>query len=126
MHILIYSNVLVSPKLSWNNILGTDECVTLYEDECFNGKSQTFGIGKHDIVDLIIDKMLNEGVGNDSVSSLKVKKGYRVKLFEHVGFDGKMVTFGAGDYDINELHLKITVHAENIIRQIKNWWIYAW
>merc|ERR1712150_87307 len=81
----------------------TDECVTLYENECFNGKSQKFGVGKHDIVDLIIDKMLNEGVGNDSVSSLKVKKGYRVKLFEHVGFEGKSVTFGAGDYDNNEL-----------------------
>ena len=79
--------------LFWYNILGF---VTLYEHAGFNGKSQTFAVGSHDMDVLTI-------IGNDSVSSLKVHNGHKVSLFEHAGFEGKKVVFGPGEHDFGAL-----------------------
>ena len=72
------------------------DCVTLYQDANFEGKSQTFGVGKHDM------NALDE-IGNDSLSSLEVRPGYKVTLFEDAGFEGKSAVFGPGDHDMDAL-----------------------
>ena len=75
-------------------VVETDGAVTVFEHGYFNGKSQTFGLGRHNIDALTV-------VGNDIVSSMRVKEGYRAMLFKHANFTGTMATFGPGDHDIN-------------------------
>ena len=93
-YFLVNKNGLV--KDVEGQIPGSMECVTLYEYGWFNGKSQTFGTGKHDMNEM---KLLD----NDSACSLKVLKGYQAMVFEHKGFQGKMAVFGPGEHNIDAL-----------------------
>ena len=70
--------------------------MTIYEHGWFNGKSQTFNVGRHNVSALNV-------VGNDTVSSIKVQYGCKVKLFEHANFQGRMATFGPGIYTVGAL-----------------------
>ena len=54
--------------------------VTVYEDVDFHGKSQGFGPGKYRA-----DKRQLGSLPNDSASSLRVAKGYRIRLCESEG-----------------------------------------
>lgn len=56
-----------------------------YEHCDYQGWSSSLGPGRYDIGSM--------GIGNDSISSLRVPKGLRVTLFEHGGFQGRTVTF---------------------------------
>jgi hypothetical protein len=60
--------------------------VKICADKNYRGKSQTLREGRYRLDDLRI--------GNDSLSSLKVEKGYQVILFQHDNFRGsqKVVT----------------------------------
>ena len=74
--------------------LETDHCLTLYEHGSFTGKSQTFGIGKHDIG-------VVKSVNKNTVNSFIVQPGYKVRLFEHSMFKGISHGFGPGEHDID-------------------------
>jgi len=74
-----------------------DECVTLYQHHHFTGNSAKYGAGNHDF------NTIASTIGNDCVSSLKVKKGYQAKIYEHQGFGGKEVVFGPGEHDLCSL-----------------------
>ncbi|MBB5367088.1 MULTISPECIES: Vps62-related protein [unclassified Janthinobacterium] len=56
--------------------------VSVYADANFSGKSQTLAPGSYDMGAL-------GGVGNDTISSLRVPAGWRVTLYEHAGFQGR-------------------------------------
>jgi hypothetical protein len=68
--------------------------VTVYQHSGFGGLGQPFGVGKHDMDEL------ERTVGNDQVSSLRVKKGYKVWLFEDAGFCGTQAVFYEGYHDM--------------------------
>jgi len=74
-----------------------NDCVTLYQHGGFDGNSWGYTMGCHDI------DVLRSTVGNDEVSSLKVKDGYQVRLFQHGGFGGIEVVLGPGEHDIDSL-----------------------
>lgn len=50
----------------------------------YQGWSSTLGVGNYDIGSM--------GIGNDSISSVRVPAGLRVVLYEHAGFQGRAVT----------------------------------
>ena len=56
--------------------------VTLYADFNQKGSNKTFGPGEYTST-----KMINAGVGNDTVSSLFIESGYSVSLYRHDNFD---------------------------------------
>jgi hypothetical protein len=72
--------------------------VTVYEHVNSGGKSQTFGEGKYRA-----DYKQFGNLANDSASSVKVMKGYRVRLCENVG-EGKSVgrceEYGEGTFNL--------------------------
>jgi len=72
-------------------------CVTLYQHERFGGNSWGYNMGYHDI------DVVRRTIGNDQVSSLKVKHGYQARLFQHGGFGGKEIVLGPGWHDISSL-----------------------
>lgn len=55
--------------------------VVIYEHEMYKGKSQTLEAGKYDMKQI--------SIGNDMLSSIKIPKGYKVRLYEHANFEGK-------------------------------------
>ena len=58
--------------------------------ECdFKGQSFLLEEGKYDIKDI--------GIPNDTISSIKVPKGYSITLYENVGFSGRSVTLTQDD-----------------------------
>lgn len=77
-----------------------DGCVTLYEHGSFTGKTFNYGMGYHDGDDI------KNSIGDNVVSSVKVKEGYEVRLFENPGFNGLEVLLGPGDHDVNDLTLQ--------------------
>jgi hypothetical protein len=62
---------------------GGSRGVELYEDENYRGKRQFFSAGDRDL--------RNDGIGNDSVSSLKVSPGCTVTLYDDTGHRGRSV-----------------------------------
>ena len=84
-------------KNSLYYIISETSGITVYEHHRFIGAKQFFGIGNYDINAKV------KSVGNDKISSLKVRGNVKVKLFQHAGFRGKMLEFTAGDYDIDAL-----------------------
>ena len=62
------------------------DIVRVYSDRNYQGKSQVLREGEYRLADLRI--------GNDSLSSLQVREGYQVILFEHNNFRGsqKIIT----------------------------------
>ncbi|MEZ4429133.1 MAG: tectonin domain-containing protein [Nannocystaceae bacterium] len=79
---------------------------TLFADPDFGGKSLTLGVGCYGIADL-------NAIGNDKVSSLKVPRGLRVTLCQHVDYKGRRKSFTAdtpyvGD-DFNDITSSVMV-----------------
>ena len=64
----------------------TGNGVTLYADANYQGSSKSFGVGLYNVSDL--------GIGNESLSSIKVAPGWQVTLYEHEDFKGgtKVIT----------------------------------
>lgn len=54
--------------------------ITLYSDAEYKGKSATFGVGRYPT---------SIGLGNDSVSSVRIPKGLKVTICEHGSFEGR-------------------------------------
>ncbi|AOX01248.1 hypothetical protein BJP34_18990 [Moorena producens PAL-8-15-08-1] len=69
--------------------------VIVYQNQNYGGTSQEFVPGYYNISDL------QNGVGNDSISSLKVPTGWEVTLYKDADFQGKKETF-TGDTELNE------------------------
>jgi hypothetical protein len=60
----------------------TEVPVAVYADGDFNGNAQAFwGVGNYDVSALAV-------VGNDAMSAIRVRPGYKVTLYEHSGFSG--------------------------------------
>lgn len=60
---------------------GTSKQVRLYTDEGFIGWNQELGVGRFQ----------NLGIGNDTLSSIRVPEGYKVTLYEHGDFTGRQM-----------------------------------
>ena len=60
---------------------------TLYEHCNYQGKAVTLPIGNYDY-----NKMLNSGVKNDDVSSVKLSGDAKVTLYQDAGYKGRSVT----------------------------------
>ncbi len=87
--------------------------VTLFENGVYAGRSQKLGVGVYDIDEL------RAGVGNDTVSSVKVPQGMMVSLYEHAGFVGRVRTFTesvpwVGD-DFNDMASSVVVKATGLV-----------
>jgi|GEM_PF-1731817 hypothetical protein len=54
--------------------------VTLYQDD-FAGPSKSLPAGRYDYA--------NMGIGNNSLSSIRIPRGFRVTLYEHAAFEGR-------------------------------------
>jgi hypothetical protein len=67
----------------------TNCAATLYEHPNYTGKSSCLRTGSLRMADMF------GGVGNDTVSSIKVRSGMSVKLYEHDQFNGASATFTA-------------------------------
>jgi hypothetical protein len=65
----------------------TNCAATLYEHPNYTGKSTCLRTGSLRMADMF------GGVGNDTVSSIKVRSGMSVKLYEHDQFNGASATF---------------------------------
>jgi hypothetical protein len=63
---------------------GRSGAVTLYEDKNYRGRSQTLHEGRYRLGALRIE--------NDSLSSIRVREGYQVILFQHDNFQGSQKT----------------------------------
>lgn len=59
-----------------------DSVATLYPDSRFRGKPTKLKAGRYTYESFLC--------GNDAVSSVRVKSGYKVILFQHVDFKGRM------------------------------------
>jgi len=59
--------------------------VTIFEHNDFKGRRQVLEAGSHGMYRLA-------HVGNDTISSLRIPRGWTVTLFEHAGFRGRTVT----------------------------------
>ena len=66
--------------------------ITVYEHCNFKGFKSTLPVGNYDLNDL-----KDRGIINDDISSLKVKKGYEVIVYEHHHFSGKSLKFRNND-----------------------------
>lgn len=74
-----------------------DPPVTVYKDADFRGVAQSFGVGKHNM------KELQETVGNDSISSIKVKQGYKVTLYADANFSGQSLALTSANYNFTTI-----------------------
>ena len=67
----------------------TNCAATVYEHPSFGGKSQCLRTGSMRMADLL------SGVGNDVISSIKVRPGMQVKTYEHDQYQGASAVFTA-------------------------------
>ncbi|QSV67956.1 MAG: hypothetical protein HEQ12_14230 [Aphanizomenon flos-aquae DEX188] len=58
---------------------------TIYQHISYKGQAQNLEVGNYDLQNLQI--------GNDSLSSLQVSPGFKVTLYEHLGYSGSSRTF---------------------------------
>jgi hypothetical protein len=61
--------------------------VTIYSDTDYNGKNQEFYLGEYDV------DILEQGIGNDSLSSLRIQQGYQVTLFTNNQYGGNSFVY---------------------------------
>lgn len=86
--------------------------VTVYKDSEFVGASQSFDIGMYDVSYLTA----SGGVGNDTISSIRVAPGYKVTLYKDAGFSGSTKVLTADDNwlsDFNDVTSSIKVETVN-------------
>ncbi len=65
--------------------------VTVYTDANYGGTAVTFGIGEYNMSD-----MIDAGIPNDAISSVKVPVGYKLTVFWNIDFAGSSNVY-AGD-----------------------------
>lgn len=76
---------------------GSEADAIVYTEAGLKGQSQTLSVGRYDMYDLTVP--------NDSISSVAVRQGVRVTLYEHAGFSGRKAVITAdtrafgGDFD---------------------------
>ena len=58
---------------------------TIYEHANFQGRSMALDVGRYDMRQLTI--------GNDQLSSARVRQGYKLTLYQHAGFAGNTVSY---------------------------------
>jgi hypothetical protein len=58
---------------------------TIYEHANFQGRRMNLDVGRYDMHQLTI--------GNDQLSSARVREGYKFTLFQHAGFAGTTVSY---------------------------------
>lgn len=59
-----------------------DSVAMLYPDSRFRGKPTALKVGRYTYKNFVC--------GNDAVSSVRVKPGYKVTMYEHVDFKGRV------------------------------------
>ncbi len=93
--------------------------VIVYQNQNYGGTSQEFVPGEYNISELY------QGVGNDTISSLKVPKGWTVTLYQHANFQGKTKTFTADtqwvETDFNDITSCIVVKGSTSIISDQLW-----
>lgn len=78
--------------------------VTMYTDLNYGGSAASFGVGRYDMAD-----MVQAGIANDSISSIKVPLGYKLTVFYDIHFAGESRVFDAdSSYVGDEWNDKIT------------------
>ena len=77
-----------------------DGVVVLYRDCNFGGSAVVLQEGSYSL-----DKLRNQGMRNDDISSLKVKAGYQVTLYVDDNFQGRSVTFTQDNACLTEANL---------------------
>jgi hypothetical protein len=85
-----YRTVRSASRTGLPHTLALTNCaVTAYADGWYTGKSQCLRTGSLRMADLI------NGVGNDAISSVRVRSGMQVKFYEHDQFNGASKVFTA-------------------------------
>lgn len=82
--------------------------VTAYSNAGYTGTEQQFGVGDHNINELVA------GVGNDQISSMRIAPGYKVTLYRDYNFSGasKVLTADAMYVDdFNDIISSLKVEA---------------
>lgn len=103
-------NVFVSEVVNPFTVEGS---VTIYGDRDYKGQSKVLSVGTYDISEL--------GIGNDSLSSLRVPKGLQVTLYEHSGFQGRFKTLtGDASYIDDFNNITSSIKVEPLKRFIAN------
>ena len=90
----------------------------LFEDVAFSGKSQQLLVGEYPGVS---GNML---VGNDTVSSIRVTKGYRVEAFEDANYKGRCVVYTSdvsnmGDFNDKLSSVKVISTGSRVVERRK-------
>jgi Ca2+-binding RTX toxin-like protein len=73
------------------------EAAEIFADSNYQGKNLTLLPGKYDLSDLT-----NNGFGNDTLSSLKVPKGWSVVLYTGAGYNGTKKVFTSNSSFVND------------------------
>jgi hypothetical protein len=82
-----YNNFQSPTKTGLPHTLTATNCAaTAYADPNYTGTSTCLRVGSHRMADL-------GGVGNDRLSSIKVRPGMKVVLYEHDSYSGASATF---------------------------------
>ncbi|RXZ77571.1 DUF946 domain-containing protein [Paenibacillaceae bacterium] len=69
--------------INWEVAYAEDAApVTVYRDAHYSGTAQSFDVGFYDV------NVLKSGVGNDTISSIRIAPGYRVTLYEDAIYSG--------------------------------------
>jgi hypothetical protein len=68
-----------------NSSSATNQVVTIFDDCSYEGKSAQVAVGSYDLA------QLNQWIGNEALSSLKIPKGLTVTLYEHANYGGESV-----------------------------------
>lgn len=78
--------------------------VTMYTDSDYNGTAVSFDVGEYNMAD-----MIEAGISNDSISSIKVPLGYKLTVFEDIDFAGDSKVYSAdSSYVGNDWNDQIT------------------
>lgn len=71
---------------------------TVYQDINYGGYSRNLGEGSYDMTQL-----QELGIRNDDISSIKVKEGYEVVLYQHSSFGGETLTIPGDTSNSNDI-----------------------
>jgi hypothetical protein len=82
-----YNNFQSPTRTGLPHTLTPTNCaVTAYADPNYTGASTCLRVGSHRMADL-------SGVGNDRISSIRVRPGMKVTMYEHDQYNGASMTF---------------------------------
>jgi Beta/Gamma crystallin len=101
-----FSNLLVGLMLCLPMLVPAQ--VIVYEHGYYNGRSQTFGAGNHDMGSLNV-------VGNDQISSIRVPAGMSVIIYEHANYGGRSVTLTADNPDLSQVNFNDNVSSLRVM-----------